>query len=262
MAIFEISIRDKDNKVLIENKALNEVTIAYRGEYLPGDYIQLKSDTKDIYIKLRLDDSLTESIVYLSDYIFCFPIPCGDDLKPYGEKAFTGIRHWGYVSLLDKKEYNNVRNLALNTFDYNDNQIIYPHVTTNVMTDNPQFFGRNVIDGIFETSNHGSWPHSSWGINKQSDAWIKVDFKETVFVDELLIYLRADFPHDNWWQKMTVTFSDGESRILSLEKTGQSQVISVKKKTNMIVLSDLMMSNEESLFPALSQMKVIGKLDN
>ena len=68
MALLELSIIDKNKKILQSNQAINEVTLAYRGYYHEGDRVQLKSDTKNIYIKLRLDDSLQESIVYLSDY--------------------------------------------------------------------------------------------------------------------------------------------------------------------------------------------------
>lgn len=167
MGLFKLMIFNKHNKELFSNQNEDEVSIAYRGEYQEGDYIKLISDTKDIYIKLRLDDSLEESIVYLNDYEYSFSIPFGDFKKPYGSKAFTGERHWGYVSILNEKEYDNYRNLALNTFDNFDNKSIYPHTVTNVVTANPQFFARNAIDGIFETSNHGSWPHSSWGINSR-----------------------------------------------------------------------------------------------
>lgn len=261
MAIFKLSILDKNKNILETKQEMDEVSIAYRGYYQEGDMIQLVSDTKDIYVKLRLDDSLEESIVYLADYEYCFSIPFGDLRKPYGKKAFTEERHWGYVSKVDDKEFNNYRNLALNAFDFNDNQSIYPHATTNVTTTNPQFFARNAIDGIFETCNHGSWPHSSWGINKQEDAWLKIDFGNTVEVDEVLIYLRADFPHDNWWKQIKLTFSNGEEQLVSLEKTGKAQHIPLeRKKIEWIMISDLVMSDDESLFPALSQIKVMGNI--
>lgn len=261
MAVFTLSILNKNKEVLITNQDLDEVSISYRGYFKEGDFIQLISDTKDIYVKLRLDDSLQESIVYLDDYQYNFYIPFGDFKKPYGEKSFSGERHWGYVSLLEKKEYDNYRNIALNTFDCEKNSSIFPHIVTNVKTSNPQFFARNAIDGIFETSNHGSWPHGSWGINKQEDAWLKIYFGNNVEVDELIIYLRADFPHDNWWKSGKVTFSDGHEETISLQKTGKAQHIKFDKKiVNWVMISDLKMSDEESMFPALSQIKVMGKL--
>ena len=34
----------------------------------------------------------------------------------------------------------------------------------------------------------------------------------------VIIYTRADFPHDNWWKKATVIFSDGTQEVLDLKK--------------------------------------------
>lgn len=260
MVMFELSIFNKDKIQLASSKACNEVVLAYRDEYQEGDYIELKTDKKDIYVKLRLDDSLQESIVYLKDFVYIFKIPFGELKKGYGQKAFSESRHWGYVSLVDEEEYSNYRNLALNSFDTIDNTSIYPHAITNVKTDNPQFFARNVIDGVIVTNNHGSWPHNSWGINRQDDAWLKIDFGKMVEIDKIILYLRADFPHDNWWRKVTLTFSNGYSQRVKLEKSGLAQSVSFEKqKVSWVLLSDLIMSNEESQFPALSQIKVMGR---
>lgn len=37
-------------------------------------------------------------------------------------------------------------------------------------------------------------------------------FRTEVEIDRIILYIRADFPHDNWWKKVTVTFSDGEEK--------------------------------------------------
>lgn len=259
MALFELMVCGQNGICLKHCQGENEVIMSYRGVYQPGDYIMLKSDIKDIYIKIRLDDSLEESWVYLTDYEYKFKIPFDNERKPYGKKAFNEERHFAYVSIVSKKEQKNYYNLAFNAFDTLNNHIIYPHASTNVKNDNPQFYARNAIDGIFETCNHGSWPHSSWGINKQSDAWLKIDFGHEVIIEDIILYLRADFPHDNWWKKITIVFSDRSERVVSLQKTGQGQIFSIEKKqVSWIKLKNLIMSNEESKFPALSQIKAMG----
>lgn len=259
MTMLKLSVLNQDNQVLYSQESEDEVTLAYRGTYNEGDKVRLESNQKNIYIKIRLDDSLMESIVFLKDYQYEFIIPFYDQKKPYGNKTFIEERHWGYVSLVSHQELKNYTNLALNTFDTNINNCIFPHATTNVSTDNPQFYSRNVIDGIFETSLHGSWPHSSWGINKQSDAWLKIDFGKEVTCDCIVIYLRADFPHDNYWEYGEIELSNGKTLYINLIKSGKRQEFPIEaQKIKWIRLKNLRMSEAESLFPALSQIMVWG----
>ena len=51
--------------------------------------------------------------------------------------------------------------------------------------------------------------YTSWGINRDPGAALTLDFGREVLLDELRITERADFPHDNYWVKATVEFSDG-----------------------------------------------------
>ena len=58
--------------------------------------------------------------------------------------------------------------------------------------------------------------------------------------DRIILHTRADFPHDNWWVKATVEFSDGSSMVLDLEKTDVSQEFSFEEKTiSWLVLKEL-----------------------
>lgn len=56
------------------------------------------------------------------------------------------------------------------------------------------FAARNAIDGIFENSAHGEYPYQSWGINRDPNAALTLDFGREVLLDELRITERADFP--------------------------------------------------------------------
>ena len=176
MIILELKILDQNKTVLAHNIQENEVSLSYEEYYKPGDQIVLRSSQKNCYLKIRLDDSIEASYIYLKETEYIFFIPFEEQRKPYGKKAFTEKRHWAYATVVDFRELLNYRNLAYNPYDTNSNHSIYPHASTNVTTDNPQFFARNAIDGIFETQKHGSWPYSSWGINCQENAWLKIDF--------------------------------------------------------------------------------------
>lgn len=80
----------------------------------------------------------------------------------------------------------------------------------------------NAIDGITAAACHGEWPYESWGINQRADAAIKLEFGRTVEADRIILYTRADYPHDNWWKKATVTFSDGQHHGTGAEKDRRS----------------------------------------
>lgn len=80
------------------------------------------------------------------------------------------------------------------------------------------FAARNAIDGVCENRSHGEWPYESWGINMQDDAEMTVEFGQEVVTDRIVLYTRADFPHDNWWTQVTLTFSDGTDIKWKLEK--------------------------------------------
>lgn len=260
MAVLKLEIIDQTGNVLAAREEEDEVSLAYRGQYHQGDKIRLTSSHTPVLLKIRLDDSLAESRVCLSEKEFTFEIPFEEKRKPYGQKAFTQERHWGYASVVTGEELDNYINLAQNPFDGRDNQGLYPHAVSNVSVSNPQFFAENAIDGVFETCNHGSWPHSSWGINQQEDAWLRIEFGRPVKAQAVILYLRADFPHDNWWKQVRLSFSDGTEMEAQLNKTGKGQKISFPEKTVAWVrLSHLQMSEEESRFPALSQIMVMGR---
>lgn len=260
MAEFSLEVVNKLGEILFKTSGENEITMAYRGIYNRGDKIVLKSNEKNIYIVVRLEDSLEDSFIYLKDYKAEFEIPFGINRKPYGLKSFIEGRHWSYVRVARKYEVECYKNLAKNTFDSEENRSMYPHAETNVTTEDPVFFAKNAIDGIFETCNHGSWPHSSWGINKQKDAYLKIDFGREVIIDNVALYLRADFPHDNWWKEADIYFSDKTVEHVLLKKTGKRQEFNFsKRRVSYIKLQNLIMSEEKSEFPALSQIEVYGK---
>ena len=72
--------------------------------------------------------------------------------------------------------------------------------------------------------------------------------------------LRADFPHDNYWTSMKVTFSDGSVEVLHPVKTAKMQNFPIEKRTiRWLNLSDLIQAEGNSPFPALTQFEAWGE---
>ena len=81
-----------------------------------------------------------------------------------------------------------------------------------------------------------------------------------VEVDRIILYTRADYPHDNWWKKATVTFSDGSTMELELKKTGEAQEFTFeKKKMEWLQIGELIKSEEPSHFRHLCSWKCMGR---
>lgn len=238
----------------------NETNLVYTSEYQEGDRIVLESSVKECFLMLQVDDALGSALVYLKEDHLFYTIPFGEKRICYSPKAFAGNRHLITVRAASDAEIGAVRNLALNVMDQQSNTFCFPHAHANVETRNEAVFAaRNVIDGVKENRSHGEWPYHSWGINRRDDAEITVEFGREVCIDKVVLTLRADFPHDNWWRQVTLRFSDGETMVSELRKTGKGQEIAFDKRTvQWIRLEQLIKSDEPSPFPALTQFEVYG----
>ena len=122
------------------------------------------------------------------------------------------------------------------------------------------FAAKNAIDGLVANSGHGEWPYTSWGINRDPNAAWRLDFGRPVVLDEAVVYLRADFPHDAWWREATLRFSDGSRLTLPLEKTGAGQPFPfAPRQAEWVVLDTLIKADDPSPFPALTQLELWGR---
>ena len=115
-------------------------------------------------------------------------------------------------------------------------------------------------NGITVSDCHGEWPYESWGINRRDDAWFRLEFGRTVEVDRVVIYTRADYPHDNWWKQGMIAFSDGSTLELNLKKTGTAQeFLFEKRQIEWLELKNLIKAESATPFPALVQIEVYGR---
>ncbi len=260
MGTISLKVMNSQGAIFCSNDGENEVSLLCNKTYLEGDCISISCSVYPVYLGIQVDDGMSEALVYLTTEETKFIIPVGEKCKSYSPKAFSGDLHLISARVAMTEEINTYRNLAKNVMDQHENTCCFPHATANVETRGEAVFAaRNAIDGVKMNLSHGGWPYQSWGINRQEDAEITVDFGRSVDVDKIVLTTRADFPHDNWWEQVTVTFSDNTSFVWHLEKQSLPHVKTFEKKdTSWVRLSHLIKADDPSPFPALTQIEVYG----
>ena len=227
--------------------------------YREGDSVSFLSGTEHCVI--QADQALPETMVFLPDRRFTYTIPRGSLALSYPPQAFSGEAHILQIRPATREELATRRNLALNPLDQRFYEGCYPHAVANAETrDEPVFFARNAIDGLKFNNAHGNWPYQSWGIGGREDAQITVRFGRMVRVDGVGITLRADFPHDSWWTKGVLTFSDGHQMGLTFQKTGDTQLFYTGERlVEWVRLWGLVKAKTLSPYPALTELEVFGR---
>lgn len=257
--MININIFDKDNNLKTNSSGDIQTALVYKNKYELGDYIVISVDEPNKFYWVQVDDALGKSLVYLTGDMK-YEIPFYEKKLNLSPKTFNGERHLLSVRKAYDFEYKAYRNLALNVNDQHGQNTSFPHAVANVETRGESVFAaKNAIDGVINPESHGKWPYQSWGINMREDAQWQINFGRTVCIDRIIIYLRADFPHDNWWKELKITFSDGSEKVIALEKGGHAQeFIFDTKQIEWLKLSDLKKADDPSPFPALTQIEIYG----
>lgn len=256
-----IKVVDKDGTIKAFAEGQARAVLAWKGAYEEGDRIIFTVPETDRFYIARVDDTMDESYIYAVDEELVYEIPFEEKKTSYSPKSFTGERHYLTLRYAEDYEMVSYKNLAKNVMDQHTFRGYYPHAHANVETRGEAVFAaRNAIDGVTANLSHGSWPYESWGINRQDDACFTLDFGRQVDIDTIVLYTRADFPHDNWWEQVTFTFSDGSSKTVELEKCTEPHIIPLEKQAiTWLSLGQLIKADDPSPFPALTQIEVYGK---
>lgn len=255
-----ITITGADGQVKARASGRDRVTLVYAAPYVEGDVIRMSGSAPG-YVVALLEDSMAETFGYLSGE-FRLAVPFGEKRVSYSPKSFTGGVHLLWARRASPRETGAYRNLALNPLDSHDNTGFFPHASANVETRGESVFAaRNAIDGCYANSSHGAWPYQSWGINRDPEAELLLDFGREVRIDRLVFTLRADFPHDNWWKQCGVRFSDGSQIRAEFVKTGRPQQIDLAPRVVRWLKLERLIKDEDdpSPFPALTQIEVWGE---
>lgn len=259
MAVLSLKVLDRLGNTKFVSSDEDYTGLAVTSEYEEGDRIVLETSEKNIHVWLQVDDAMGPSFVYITGNVE-YTVPFGEKRINLSPKVFSGSRHYLFARTAREEEVYAWRNLALNPCDTHADNNCFPHASANVETRGESVFAaRNAIDGICENRSHGEWPYASWGINRQADAAMKIEFGREVETDRIVLYTRADFPHDSWWTQVTLTFSDGSTIDWPLEKSRHGQILEFEKKyITWVEISNLIKAEDESPFPALSQIEVYG----
>lgn len=256
-----IKIIDKDGNIKLEKLDNEEVRLIFKEPYEEGDKIIFTTSEKNTYLYAQVDDAMGEAFIYVTENEIVYEIPFGEKRVSYSPKVFYGDTHLLLLRVAKKEEVQSYKNLALNCIDQQGIKGIYPHASANIETRGEAVFAaRNAINGNCENQSHGNWPYESWGIGMRDDACFRLDFGRSIITNKIIIYTRSDFPHDNWWTKATLRFSDGSEMIWNLEKSDKAHILEFEEKTiEWLTFSDLIKADDPSPFPALSQIEVYGK---
>lgn len=262
MAILALKVLDKDSNTICVSSGEDFVDLVCTHTYEEGDRIVLETSDKNIHVNWQVDDALGAAFVYITDNV-SYQIPFGEKRINMSPKVFSGNKHYIYAEVAREDEVTAYRNLALNPADQHCDVPCFPHATANVETRGESVFAaKNAIDGVRANLSHGEWPYESWGINRQEDAEMTVDFGRKIKTDKIVLYTRSDFPHDNWWQQVTLKFSDGSEEIFPMEKSSRGHVLTFpEKEITWVTLCNLIKADDPSPFPALSQIEVYGKCE-
>ena len=261
MANLGFKVISANGEVLQEKTATDEIFLVYKDEYQEGDMIQFTTDKVNAFYIIEIDDALGEAFTYITKPQVDFLIPFNEKKVAYSPKTFSGKIHTMTARVAYDHEIAAYKNLAKNVMDQHGDTGCYPHASANVETRGESVFAaRNAINGGIANDDHGPWPYDSWGINQNPDAEILIEFGRKVVADKILIYTRADFPHDNWWTNVTLTFSDGSEMKVDLEKSlAKAHVVPFDPKTiEWVKMSNMIQADDPSPFPALTQFEVYG----
>lgn len=256
--MYTIEVQNARGDVLAHAEGTGDARLVFKGEYHTGDVIIFTAPQK--HAALVVDQAVSPAQVYLPQQKLTFHVPFGDAVNGYAPQAFMGEKHAMWIGPVPEDARHQRRNIALNPVDQRGDDACYPHAMANVETrGEAQFWARNAIDGTRFNNDHGGWPYHSWGIGERRDAWLRVDFGRPVTIDEVALTLRADWPHDAWWERGTIDLSDGFTTELPLVKTVEAQYFPLGEHTvTWVRLRDLIKADDPSPYPALTQLEVYG----
>lgn len=253
-----ITVYDADNTVVAGREGAESAVLHLERIFQPGDRVEITAQPGTFLNVFFQGVGMAQ--LYFKNDRFIFPIPFGEERLVYVPGTFDVHSCEIFAQYTTNERV--FRNLSVNPLDTRGETGVFPHCTATVETRGEAVFAaRNTIDGNLEADGHGGWPFTSWGEGEDPGAEIKIEFGRPVEISEVWIYLRADFPHDNYWESAVLEADNGAQLSVKLKPVNRAQrflwnpgKISWLKMKNM-------QKNEEnpSPFPALTQWSVWGR---
>ena len=256
----QIEVLDAAGAIVAQRAAVGDggvATLAFERELAKGDRVRVKGPK---HLVVRLAEKMPQCLVYTPEGVAEYAIPSGIERRVYSPDGFAGAQHAILARPATPDDLATYRNVAFNPYDVRGKSTFFPHATSNSECRNePDFAARNAIDGLSKNKGHGRWPNQSWGPDRRADLWWKVEFGRPVEVDKLVLYIRADFPHDRHWHAAVIEFSDGSREKIGIKKQAEPQAFEFKKRTvAWLQLTDLVQDPPLG-WCALSEVEVWGK---
>lgn len=228
--------------------------------YTAGDKVTITLPAGEKYLMVCLNSMMGEELVYVPGGKFTYTIP--NNTNVYPPTFSTAVTNTITARIPTEEELTGERNLAQNIYDLSGATNTYPHATArSEYANNAQFLSRNAIDGFTANTGHGDYPYQSWGPDHQNGyQWIKIDFGREVYVNEVELYIRADFPHDVHYTSATLEFSNGTEKNITMKKTKEAQTYSFDTvKTSYVIVKNLVPSDSStSVWEGLMEVKANG----
>lgn len=239
----------------------NGVLAIVEGQYMTGDYIDIRVSEVPCYLKVKLDDSMQSSVVYVSKSPWRYYIPTIDDFaSAYPFKAFAGDEHCIYVSEIKESNFSKY-NLAFNPYDAGYTTGIYPHAKSNSETRGEQvFLARNAIDGVDANGGHEKYPFESWGPEVRKDIYYSLEFGRSVDVNSIDFVFRNDLPHDGYWSEFDICFDNDVRHVVNSKNSPIITVENLNAITKNLMLKNFKFAVTDGIdkYFALNAIKVWG----
>jgi hypothetical protein len=235
----------------------NNESLVYNREFYKGQKLTF---TGPKYMAVKIGDNLPEAVLY-------FPRGRGELAIPSFQEASKGPVEFSNkenkVSLREVPfgELNTYRNLAINPYDWQPDIVtFFPHAESNSECRGEyRFSARNAINGLVKNDKHSRWEDRSWGPEKINDPWFEIDFGRLVETDKLVIYIRADFPHDGYWKSATIEFDDGSEEKIKIKKTAKPQEFKFPARKILSLRINNLSQTEPLKWCAITEVEVWGK---
>ena len=157
-----------------------------------------------------------------------------------------------------------LKNLSVNKNDVIDSlwqlqtQKTYPHARSNSeCRGEPWFRARCAISDTLVNTGHGQG-FPSWGPEEVAIPWWEVDFGKQVVIDSVVIFIRADFPHDGYFCKGRFVFSDNTRINITLDSTAKPQSFRIPSRVTTYLRIDSLLWHVSATWCAITQVQAFG----
>lgn len=111
---YQIEITDWMGRIKAKAAGTEQGNLSFEGIYEEGDKIRFKVPEENEFYQIRMDDTMEETLVYLTREEICFEIPLYQKKKSYQRSVFTGESHCLTIRKAETYEIEIYRNLAQN----------------------------------------------------------------------------------------------------------------------------------------------------